>query len=168
MKRLLSLLIKEGMELLVAAELRRARKRLATFMALATVLGVLGAAALSFFYLLLYRLLSERLDDIRAAAILCGGNLVLIALVIAVRALTRGRGSGPSGRSLTGDSAQSALDLSESALDAGIALGQELNERARKAAPTIVLVAALVGIVIGLRPQILTIFRRAPAKTPRP
>ncbi len=46
------------------------------------VVAVFAVAALVFLYVLLYRFLASRLDDISAAAILCGANLLLIALVV--------------------------------------------------------------------------------------
>jgi len=168
MMRLLSLLIREGTELLLMTELRRAQKRFAALIALYAAVGVLGAAALGFFYLLLYRLLAERLDDVRAAAILCGGNLLLIAALFAVRGLgrSRRRSVAATGRSPADDPVQSMLDLGESALDAGIALGRQLDQKARKAAPAIVLGVAVIGLIIGARPQILSVFRRARPRTP--
>ena len=144
MSRLLSLIVREAMALLVAAGLRRAMDRAAGLVALAVTLGVLGMAALAFLYVLLDQLLAERLGPISAAAVLLGVNLVLIALVLGLRWLTGRRQSLPAPFA-TEEGARSDLgEARESALDAGIALGLQIRDRTRRAAPEIALAAALI------------------------
>jgi hypothetical protein len=48
--------------------------------------------------------------------------------------------------------------------DAGLAIGSQIGQQLRKATPVVVLAAGVLGLVIGLRPQVLGLFSR---KEPR-
>src|SRR5882757_303412 len=83
-------LLKDGAEVLISQALIRAvTQRLKGLIVFYAILAVFALAALVFLYVLLYRFLASRLDDVGAAAILCGANLLLIVLMVAGRAVFR-------------------------------------------------------------------------------
>ena len=170
MSRLLSFLLRSGAGILrESAEVyigralvRRAVQSLLGFVLFYGALAIFALAALAFFYVLIYRGLSSRLGDESAAAILSGANLLLIASILLGRALLRRRPKqslnsplGGLARSLT-----EGLESDDVDFETGLAIGQQIGQRIRKAAPEIALAAALLGLIIGFRPQILGGLRR--------
>ncbi len=152
MKGLISLLLRERVGAYVGRHvLRQMLNRVIGTIVFYAVLAVLALAALAFLYVLIDRWLAAEFDQESAAAILVGGNLVLIALALLGRRLSR-PGSGRS----------SVIGLSKPDLDAGIALGQRLAKELRKAAPGMALAAAVIGLAIGARPEVLQLLRRRP------
>ncbi len=146
----------------LAGEARRVIRRMAITAAIYLVVGVLALAALAFLYVLIYRLLSEQLGGDGAAAILVGGNLLLIGLILGVRALLSRGGSGRRGTraSLPAGMTAGVKDLGQSGFEAGMALGSRLGAKVRRAAPEIALTAGIIGLIVGLRPGVLSLFRR--------
>src|ERR1700733_15470337 len=55
------------------------------------LIGVFSIVALVFLYIFLYQWLADRLDGKSAAAILCGANLVMIAVILLVQWLRKNR-----------------------------------------------------------------------------
>ena len=178
MNGLLSFLLRNGAGLLrESAEVylgrvlvRRAMRKLAWLVAFYFLLGIFAVAAAAFFYVLLFQWLSLQLGEESAAAILCGANLLLIALFILGRMLFHRRPSGPAG--LTVGALSGALTEkigTDANFEAGLAAGREIGKRIRKAAPEIAIGAAVIGLIVGIRPQILGLFRRreTPADKPR-
>jgi hypothetical protein len=157
-------LVKEGAEILIGQALIRAvTQRLRGILLFYAVIVVLTLAALIFFYVLIYRWLSLRLDDVSAAAILCGANLLLIALMLAAKAIfkpKRGIAASPLGELIKSQAEHLGVEIKEKHLEAGVAIGSEMGKRLRKATPQIALAAAVLGLVIGIRPQILGLFSR--------
>ena len=123
--------------------MRRASEAALLFVALA----IFGLAALVFFYLFVYRWLSMRLDEESAAAILCGANLLLIALVLGIRAISAASRRGEAKHEANAD------------LHAIMDIGAGLTERLREKAPTAALVAVIIGLAVGARPELLDIFK---------
>jgi hypothetical protein len=162
-------LIKEGAEVLIGQALVRAvTQRLKGILLFYAVIAVFALAALIFFYVLLYRWLSLRFDDVSAAAILVGANLLLIGLMLAGRAIFRPRRPAISGSPLAelirSQAEHFGAELKDKDFEAGLAIGREVGKRLRKATPQIALAAAVLGLVIGIRPQILGLFgRREPS-----
>lgn len=159
MTSLLWSLLTEAATLLIAGEVRRAVREAVAAAIIWIIVGVLGLAALAFLYVLLYRWLADLLGDERAAAILVGGNLLLIGLILTGRALFLAGARRRSRRALRGEAAE-ALKVGEAGLEAGIALGAQIGEKLKKSAPEIALIAGIAGLVIGLRPQLLGLFDR--------
>ena len=163
-------LIRDGAEILIGQALVRAvTQRLKGLLLFYAVLAVFALAALVFLYVLIYRFLSLRLDDISAAAILCGANLALIVLMLAGRALFKPKPvvtASPLVELIKSQAGQLGADIKDKDFEAGLAIGAEMGRRLRKATPQIALAAAVLGLVIGIRPQILGLFRRRepPAK----
>jgi len=163
-------LIRDGAEILIGQALVRAvTQRLKGLLLFYAVLGVSALAALVFLYVLIYRFLSLRLDDISAAAILCGANLALIVLMLVGRALFKPKPvvtASPLIELIRSQAGQLGADIKDKDFEAGLEIGAEMGRRLRKATPQIALAAAVLGLVIGLRPQILGLFRRRepPAK----
>ena len=124
------------------------------------LIGVFSIVALVFFYIFLYQWLSSRLDGESAAAILCGANLVMIAVVLLVQWARKNRTKlepRPSAGGLLGRLEGHPL-LDPDNLDAGIAMGMEVGKKLRKAAPQIALAAGIVGLIVGVRPELLNLF----------
>jgi len=163
-------LIRDGAEILIGQALIRAvTQRLKGLLLFYAVLAVFALAALVFLYVLIYRFLSLRLDDVSAAAILCGANLALIALMLIGRALFKPKRvitASPLVELIKSQAGQLGADIKDKDLEAGLAIGAEIGRHLRKATPQIALAAAVLGLVIGIRPQILGLFRRRepPAK----
>ncbi len=155
--------LREGAEIFIGQALvRAATQRLKGILIFYSVLAVFAVAALAFFYVLLYRWLSLWTSDQGAAAILCGINLLLIAAMFTGRALIRPKAPVSSGSPIVDliKSHTEGLSAKDVNFDAGIAIGNEIGKHVRKAAPQIALAAAVLGLVIGLRPQILGLFGR--------
>jgi hypothetical protein len=152
-------LVARGAAMLIPLEasIKAMGRRLAAAAIVWAIAALFSLAALISLYLLLDRWLTEWLGALAAAGILCAGNLAIVALLLIARALSRRR---PRPR----DEAARDLAALKPALDAGIGLGRDLNRALRKASPSIALAAAITGLVIGLRPQILGGKRRAPKK----
>ena len=166
-------LLKDGAEILIGQALVRAvTQRLKGILLFYSVIVVFALAALVFFYVLLYRILASRLDDIGASAILLGANLLLIALMLAAKAIFKPRqpviSASPLAEIVRSQAKSFGAELKDKDFEAGLAIGSEIGHRLRKATPQIALAAAVLGLVIGVRPQILGLFTRRdpPAKTP--
>lgn len=152
-------ILRESAEVLIGQALvRAATRRLKGILLFYAMLSMFALAALVFFYVLLYRWLSLRLDETSAAAILCGANLLLVALMLIGRALIK-----PKALTLSKSpivemirSHTEGLGSSKGSFDSGVEIGKHI----RKAAPQIAIAAAVLGLVIGVRPQILGLFRR--------
>jgi hypothetical protein len=158
-------LIKEGAEVLIGQALIRAiTQRLKGILLFYAVIVVLALAALVFFFVLLYRWLSLRFDDVSAAAILLGANLLLIGLMLAARAIFKPRrpviSGSPLAELIKSQAQHLGAELKDEDFDAGLAIGSAVGKRLRKATPQIALAAAVLGLVIGIRPQILGLFSR--------
>ncbi len=123
--------------------IRRASETAALFV----LLAVLGLAAIVFFYIFVYRWLSVRLDEESAAAILCGANLLLIALILGIRAISAALGH------------RHARHEAGSELGALMDIGLGLEERLREKAPTAALIAMIIGLAVGARPELLDILK---------
>lgn len=158
MHALIAFLLQAGGDMLV----RRTARHMAGTAALYGVIALLALSGFVFLYMFLYSWLARMLDAPSAAAILCGANLLAIALILFARWLSsrqrRPRAAvagGPEAllQSLMGGGSPLGGDL-ESAL----AIGVEAGQRLRKAAPQIALAAGLIGIILGARPEILEIF----------
>ena len=163
-------LIRDGAEILIGQALIRAvTQRLKGFLLFYAVLVMFALAALVFLYVLIYRFLSLRLGDVSAAAILCGANLLLIALMLLGRALFKPKPvvtASPLVELIRSQAGQLGAEIKDKDFEAGLAIGAEIGRHLRKATPQIALAAAVLGLVIGIRPQILGLFRRRepPAK----
>jgi len=161
-------LLKDGAEILIGQALIRAvTQRLKGIIAFYAVLAIFALAALVFFYVMLYRWLALRLDDVSAAAIVCGADLLFIALMLVGRALFRPKPivtASPLAELIR--SQVEGSGTKDMNFDAGIAIGNRIGRHIRKATPQIALAAVVLGLVIGARPQILGLFRRKepPAK----
>ena len=165
-------LLKDGAEVLIGQALVKAvTQRLKGLIVFYAVAAVFALAALLFLYVLLYSLLASRLDDVTAAAIMCGANLLLIVLLVAGRAIFQPKPVVESAASpivaLLKSHAE-GLGGKDMNFDAGIEIGNQIGRHIRKATPQIALAAVVLGLVIGVRPQILGGFRRRerPAKRP--
>jgi hypothetical protein len=155
--------LREGAEIFIGqALIRAATQRLKGILVFYSVLAVFAVAALAFFYVLLYRGLSLRTSEQSAAAILCAANLLLIAATLAGRALIRSKAPVGTGSPIIDliKSHSEGLSAEDVNFEAGIAIGNQIGKHMRKAAPQIALAAAVLGLVIGVRPQILGLFRR--------
>jgi len=139
-------LIRDGAEILIGQALIRAvTQRLKGLLLFYAVLAVFALAALVFLYVLIYRFLSLRLDDISAAAILCGANLALIVLMLAGRALFKPKPvvtASPLVELIKSQAGQLGADIKDKDLEAGLAIGAEIGRHLRKATPQIALAAA--------------------------
>jgi hypothetical protein len=155
MMGLISLLIRGAITFLpVEALIKSSAKRFVGALIIYAVIALLGLAALISFYVFLYYWLAAQMGDSRAAAAICGGNLLLIAVILIGKTLLRSK---VRSRLSAGKPEFGSL---QPELEAGIALGHDLGKKIRKSAPEIALAAAILGVVIGLRPQILGILKR--------
>lgn len=169
MKDILSILLRGGLGLVVeGAELyvgravaTRLKQRMEGLLAFYFALAVLALAASIFLYILLYQWLSSRYDGHAAAAILLSVNLFLIGLLVLIRVLSPRRpGSGTGSRA--GDILETLAgggEPDDPELKAAFALGRRIASRVRKSAPDIAVGAALLGLAIGLRPELLDLLR---------
>ena len=166
---LLLSLVRTGLGMVVeGALIKEVVRRAISAVILYVVIGVFAIAAFVFAYVFLYRLLAVRIGDEGAAAALCGGNLLIIALILIGRAVLRSRrrpavAPNPVLGALMGGAAMAGGPGLEAGMEIGRRVGARVRRGVRKAAPGMAIGAALLGLVIGLRPQILGIFR---SKTP--
>lgn len=124
------------------------------------LVGVFSTIALVFLYIFLYEWLADRLDGKSAAAILCGANLVIVAVVLLVQWLRKNRTKLEPRESAGGllGNLQGHPLLDPDNLNAGIAIGMEVSAKLRKAAPQIALAAGIIGLIVGVRPELLNLF----------
>jgi hypothetical protein len=118
------------------------------------IIAILGLASLAFFYVFAFHRLATALGDDSAAAILCGANLLLIALILIGRAVKRSLGRPQPRRAAAEGREPSGSDL-ESLLTIGVGVGKRLRENA----PAAALVAAVIGLAIGARPELLDLLK---------
>jgi hypothetical protein len=154
-------LLRDGAEILIGqALIRTVTRRLRGLLLFYAALSGFSLAAIVFLYVLIYRWLSLRMGEIDAAAILCGANLLLVALMLVGRALFRTRHVAPVSplaELIRAQASHLGIDPKNGHFEAGLAAGAELGRNLRKATPQIALTAALLGLLIGLRPQLLTL-----------
>jgi hypothetical protein len=151
---LLSFLIRQAPGLLISRELiRQAIRRLVATIAIYAVVATLAVISLAFLYVLLYDWLCDWFDGKSAAAIIIGGNLIVIGLILLVRTIVRRRN--PPRKNV----AQAVMEQvkPEVAIAAGMAIGRKM----RKAAPKVAIAAGVIGLAIGFRPQLLGLFGAA-------
>jgi hypothetical protein len=166
-------LLRDGAEILIGqALIRTLTQRLQGILLFYAAITGFSLSAIVFLYVLIYRWLSLRLDDVSAAAILFGANLLLVALMLAGRALFRPRRVAPASPLaglIRAQASQLGRDTKNGHFEAGLAAGAELGRHLRKATPQIALGAAVLGLMIGLRPQLLTLLTGVdrPAKARR-
>jgi hypothetical protein len=157
MNALIVFLLQLGGDLLV----RRTVRHMAGAAALYGMIAVLALASFVFLHMFLYGWLATMLDAPSAAAILCGVNLLAIALILFARWLSglrrRPRPVAGGAEALL-QSLMSGGPPIEGDLESALAIGVEAGQRLRKAAPQIALAAGLIGIILGARPEILEIF----------
>jgi hypothetical protein len=160
-------LLREGAEAYVGGVLvRKTIHELVRAAIVYVLIGVFATTALVFFYIFLYQWLSSRLDGQSAAAILGGANLVMIAVVLLVQWARKHRGKLEPKKSAGGllGNLQGHPLLDPENLDAGIAIGMEVGQKLRKAAPQIALAAGIIGLIVGVRPELLNLFGGRPRK----
>jgi hypothetical protein len=159
-------LIKDGAEILIGqAVIRAVTQRLKGILIFYAVISVFALAALIFLYVLVYRWLSLQLDDVSAAAILVGANLLMIVVMLAGKAVSKPKpvptgAAAPLIEMVRSQVGHLGAEAKAGNFEAGMAMGQEIGARLRKATPQIALAAAVIGLVIGIRPQILGQFGR--------
>src|ERR1700752_3243921 len=125
MNGLLSLVAPVLRQFIAESVVRPAGKRLAGTVAVYGVVAVLALAALAFLYVVLDRLIAERLGELWAAAILLAANFAVILLIFAARAIVRPRHREEARRA--------AADSPELAL--AVALARLADRKLRKGAP---------------------------------
>ncbi len=153
-------LLREGAEAYIGGVLVRKTIHEMVRAAIVYVLvGVFSIVALVFLYIFLYQWLRDRLNGESAAAILCGANIMMIAVVLLVQWLRKNRTKleprTSTGGLLGGLQGHPLLDPDN--LDAGIAMGMEVGKKLRKAAPQIALAAGIIGLIVGVRPELLNL-----------
>ena len=157
-------LLKDGAEVLIGQALVRAvTQRLKGILLFYSVIAILAVTTLIFLYVLLYQALSSRLDHVSAAAIVVGANLLLIGLMLAAKAIFKPKpvvSASPVAEIIKSQFGHLGAEIGDKDLEAGLAIGAEIGHRLRKATPQIALAAAVLGLVIGIRPQILGLFSR--------
>jgi hypothetical protein len=179
-------LLRESAELFIGQALvRSATRRLKGILIFYAALSILALAALAFFYVLLYLWLASMLGDIAGAAIMFGANLFLIAAMLIGRTLMQSKApampaspilqmiKAQSGalKSRAGKSAlvkparAGSLATGGGPFAAGMEIGSRIGGHLRKAAPRVALGAVVLGLVIGLRPQLLGFLRRGKRPT---
>jgi hypothetical protein len=160
-------LLRESAEVFIGQALVRAgTRKLKGILLFYAVLSVFALAALAFFYVLLYRWLALHMDDAPAAGIMCGANLAMIALMLVGRAVIK-----PRARTLSSSpvlemikSRAEGIGASAGTFEAGMAIGSQIGKTIRKSAPKIAVGAAILGLLIGVRPQMFGLFRRRQPK----
>jgi len=154
MNGILSLIVPIARQYLTDSVVRPAGKRLAGTIAVFGLVAFLALAALGFFYVALDRLVTERLGELWAAAILLAANLALILLIFAWRAIAGARRRAVAQRA--------AADAPELALAA--ALTKLADQKLRKGAPEIALAALALGLIVTASPEIASLVRRRGGK----
>jgi hypothetical protein len=155
LKELLLALLREGATLFISREIvKRSTERAIGTIALGAVLAILSLAALAFLYLFLFRLIAADRGEEAAAAILCGGNLLLIALILIGRSLLHATGRRPAKARTNSPPGLTGADI-----EAALALGRGLEGRLREVAPEATIVAAILGLAVGARPELLDLLR---------
>jgi hypothetical protein len=160
---------RDSAELFIGQALvRAATQRLKGILIFYAVLSIFAIASLAFFYVLLYRWLASEVGDTIAAAILFGINLFMIAAMLMGRALMQSKAPASpvspileliKSQAGTLKSRAGGLKSEGGHFDAGLEIGSRIGGHVRKAAPRIALAAAVLGLVVGLRPQLLGLFR---------
>jgi len=148
------MVLREALGLLGGTDLvYNAARRVIRRAALYGAATAFALTALVFFYIFLDRWLSRVLGDgASAAALLAGANLIAVASILIAIGLGADRRRRT--RSVT------ARGLLEGAgLESGLALGATVGRRLRKSSPTVTLLAGLIGLAIGARPELLDLVR---------
>ncbi len=145
-----------------SALVKKAKERLVGLIALYALLTVLSLAVVTFFFIFLYRWLSVRVNGEYAAAILCGASLFVIIAILIWRKLSQRRRKIPERRAIGGlvETLASVLEAQDPNLEAGLALGRRLRDKLKNVTPELVIAAVLVGLIIGVRPEVLGSFHR--------
>ncbi len=154
-------ILRESAELLISQALvRAATQKLRGILLFYGALSVFALASLMFFYVLLYRWLSQMVGDIGAAAILLGVNLLLIAIMLLARSIVSARTPARSNSPLAEmiKSHAEGMGASSGSFSAGMEIGGQIGEQVRKAAPQIAIAAAVLGLAVSL------LYRRQPPK----
>jgi len=152
---LLLSLVREAATVLVGREIeRRVKRRLAGLAATIAVLAILGLAALVFLYVFAFEAIAAALDPQSAAAILCGANLLLIALILIGRSIARRSRRRPQRPGRPDIAALAGPEMEEA-----LAFGIQTAERLREMAPTAAIVAAILGLAVGARPELLDLLK---------
>jgi hypothetical protein len=138
-------LLREWAKVAISREVANRTRQASRMGMLFGLVAMLGLASLIFFYIFAFKWLAAALDEVQAAAILCGANLLLIALILGVRAAAASR------RRRAAERAPSAE------LQALLEIGLGLEQRLREKAPAVALAAIIVGFAIGARPELLDI-----------
>jgi hypothetical protein len=141
------LLLREWAKVAISREIASRTRQASRTGMLFGLIAMLGLASLTFFYIFAFEWLAAALDEVEAAAILCGANLLLIALILGFRAVAAAR------RRRTAERAPSAE------LQALLEIGLGLEQRLREKAPAVALAAIIVGFAIGARPELLDILK---------
>jgi hypothetical protein len=161
MNKLLGFVLSEGLSVVARNQIRKSVRKLTGLVVYYAIVMLLGLAALAFLYVLIYDWLSRLTGPQSAAAILCGSNLLIVFLMLVIRKIVTGKTAKrpPSPALLASLAANPAMV--DPALAAGVEIGREIRARLRKATPGIVLAAAAIGLIVGLRPRIVTGLFRA-------
>jgi hypothetical protein len=163
MSSLLLSLIREGATLFIGREIeKRIKQRLASLAVTFAILAVLGAASLTFLYIFAFDAIAAALDRQSAAAILCGANLLLIALILIGRTIAQQARR----RRVGAVRPLGIAGLTKSDTNEALALGVQTAKRLRKMAPEAAIVAAVLGLAIGARPELLDLLK--PRRDSRP
>jgi hypothetical protein len=160
MNKLAAMLVREGLGRVAGNQIRKSLRKLVAIIVYYAIMAVLALAALAFLYVLIYAWLAQAIDPESAAAILVGANLLAIGLMLIARAALRRRR--PHAPLIVN------APIADPAMQAGIALGQNIGRKLRQVTPQIVIAAAVIGLIIGARPGVLRLFRRSPARQNSP
>jgi hypothetical protein len=154
-------ILRESAEMFISQALvRAATQRLKGILFFYGAMLVFALASLMFFYVLLYRWLSQMVGDIAAAAILLGVNLLLIAIMLLARSIVSARTPARPNSPLV-DMIKSHVEgagAPNGSFSAGMEIGGRIGEQVRKAAPQIAVGAAVLGLAVSL------LYRRQPPK----
>ena len=128
----------------VAGAARPAGRKIFGIAILYGVVAILALATLAFLYVALDLLIAQQVGDLWAAVILAGVNLALIGVILVWRAIVRARRR-EAARHAKQESAEMALT---------VALARMADGMFRKGATGLTLGALLVGLVVGVFPEI--------------
>jgi hypothetical protein len=159
MNKLLGSLLRDGLAVAAGNQIRKSIRRMGGLVAYYGVVAVFALAALAFLYVLIYDWLAQRLDPLSAAGILFAGNLLVAIVMIVARRLSKPRPS------LNVQVPVVNGAVAGQAMEAGVALGREMRERLRRATPQIVAGAAVLGLIVGVRPQLIGLGRKRPSSS---